>query len=106
MINRRHKPKSRYVRFDAVTCERCVFPFRLIHVSVFLSFSLTSQYVTDGILLREATLHDPLLSNYSVIILDETHERNLNTDSLLGLVKKIRRKRKDLRLIILSLIHI
>lgn len=58
--------------------------------------------MTDGILLREATLHDPLLSNYSVIILDETHERNLNTDALLGLIKKIRRKRKDLRLIICS----
>ena len=60
------------------------------------------KYVTDGILLREATLHDPLLSNYSVIILDETHERNLNTDTLLGLIKKIRRKRRDLRLIICS----
>ena len=52
--------------------------------------------------MREATLHDPLLSKYSVIILDETHERNLNTDMLLGLVKKIRRKRQDLRLIICS----
>lgn len=47
-------------------------------------------------------MHDPLLSNYSVVILDETHERNLNTDTLLGLLKKIRRKRKDLRLIICS----
>jgi ATP-dependent RNA helicase DDX35 len=60
------------------------------------------KYVTDGILLREATLQDPLLSNYSVVILDETHERNLNTDTLLGLLKKIRRQRKDLRMIICS----
>lgn len=68
-----------------------------------LSVALPEQkFVTDGILLREATLHDPLLSNYSVVILDETHERNLNTDTLLGLLKKIRRRRKDLRLIICS----
>ncbi|KAL7565334.1 hypothetical protein ACA910_014614 [Epithemia clementina (nom. ined.)] len=60
------------------------------------------KYVTDGILLREATLHDPLLSKYSVIICDEAHERNLNTDVLLGLLKKIREKRKDLRLIVCS----
>ena len=60
------------------------------------------KYVTDGILLREATLHDPLLSKYSVVICDEAHERNLNTDVLLGLIKKIREKRKDLRVIVCS----
>jgi len=60
------------------------------------------KYVTDGTLLREATLSDPLLSKYSVIMIDEAHERNLNTDALLGIVKKIRRKRKDLRVIVCS----
>jgi len=60
------------------------------------------RYVTDGTLLREATLSDPLLSRYSVIMIDEAHERNLNTDALLGILKKIRRKRKNLRLIICS----
>lgn len=59
-------------------------------------------YVTDGILLREATLTDPLLSRYSVVMVDEAHERNLNTDALLGLLKKIRRKRQDLRIIVCS----
>lgn len=59
-------------------------------------------YVTDGILLREATLTDPLLSRYSVVMVDEAHERNLNTDALLGLLKKIRRKRPDLRIIVCS----
>lgn len=60
------------------------------------------KFVTDGILLREATLHDPLLSNYSVVMVDEAHERNINSDVLLGLLKKIRRRRKDLRVIVCS----
>lgn len=59
-------------------------------------------YVTDGILLREATLSDPLLSRYSVVMVDEAHERNLNSDALLGLLKKIRRKRPDLRIVVCS----
>ena len=60
------------------------------------------RYVTDGTLLREATVSDPLLSRYSVIIVDEAHERNLNTDALLGVLKKIRRKRKNLRIVVCS----
>ena len=60
------------------------------------------KYATDGMLLREATLTDPLLSRYSVIIVDEAHERNLNSDALLGILKKIRRKRKDLRIVVCS----
>ncbi len=59
-------------------------------------------YMTDGMLLREATLQDPLLSRYSVIMVDEAHERNLNSDALLGLLKKVRRKRPDLRVIVCS----
>lgn len=44
------------------------------------------RYMTDGMLLREALLDDNM-SNYSVIILDEAHERTIHTDVLFGLLK-------------------
>ncbi|GBE82564.1 Pre-mRNA-splicing factor ATP-dependent RNA helicase prp22 [Sparassis crispa] len=58
-------------------------------------------YMTDGMLFRE-TLVDPLLSRYSVIMIDEAHERSVYTDLMLGILKKIRRKRPSLRLIVSS----
>ncbi|KAL4246497.1 P-loop containing nucleoside triphosphate hydrolase [Abortiporus biennis] len=58
-------------------------------------------YMTDGILFRE-TLVDPLLSRFSVIMIDEAHERSVYTDLLLGILKKIRRKRPSLRIIVSS----
>lgn len=61
--------------------------------------SLTKiKYYTDGILLRE-TLSDPLLSKYSIIIIDEAHQRSLNSDILLGLLKKIQKKRSQMNIL-------
>jgi len=59
------------------------------------------KFMTEGILLREL-LADPLLTQYGVIIVDEAHERNMLTDMVLGLLKKILRKRSSLKLIISS----
>ena len=59
------------------------------------------KLMTDGILLAE-TQGDPLLSEYNCIIIDEAHERSLNIDFLLGYLKGLLEKRKDLKLIITS----
>lgn len=59
------------------------------------------KYVTDGILVREFS-EDKMLSKYDVIMVDEAHERTLNTDILLGLLKQLISKRPDLRIIIAS----
>ncbi|KAL2131964.1 hypothetical protein VTI74DRAFT_4391 [Chaetomium olivicolor] len=65
------------------------------------SESTRIKFLTDGLLIREA-LVDPLLSRYSVIMVDEAHERSISSDILLGLLKKIRKKRPELRIIISS----
>src|SRR5580765_6370491 len=59
------------------------------------------KLMTDGILLAE-TQGDPDLSEYNGIILDEAHERSLNIDFLLGHLKGLLARRKDLKLIITS----
>lgn len=59
------------------------------------------KYLTDGMLLREF-LTEPDLSSYSVMMIDEAHERSLHTDILLGLIKDVSRARDDLKIIISS----
>ena len=72
------------IRFEDCTSERTVV-----------------KYMTDGMLLREF-LSEPDLESYSVLIIDEAHERTLHTDVLFGLVKDIARFRPDLKLLISS----
>lgn len=59
------------------------------------------KFVTDGILLAEIK-NDPMLRQYGIIMIDEAHERTLNIDFLLGYLKQLLLKRKDLRVIISS----
>jgi ATP-dependent helicase HrpA len=59
------------------------------------------KLMTDGILLAEAQ-GDPQLSDYDCIIIDEAHERSLNIDFLLGHLKGLLARRKDLKLIVTS----
>ncbi|PFH52274.1 hypothetical protein AMATHDRAFT_74334 [Amanita thiersii Skay4041] len=59
------------------------------------------KYMTDGMLQRECLI-DPLCSTYSVVMLDEAHERTIATDVLFGLLKKAVKRRPDLKLIVTS----
>ncbi|XP_056318359.1 pre-mRNA-splicing factor ATP-dependent RNA helicase PRP16 [Danio aesculapii] len=59
------------------------------------------KYMTDGILLRES-LRESDLDHYSAVIMDEAHERSLNTDVLFGLLREVVSRRSDLKLIVTS----
>nr|XP_043623603.1 probable pre-mRNA-splicing factor ATP-dependent RNA helicase DEAH5 [Erigeron canadensis] len=72
------------IRFEDCTCPETVI-----------------KYMTDGMLLREI-LVDENLSQYSVVMLDEAHERTMHTDVLFGLLKGLVNRRPDLRLIVTS----
>jgi pre-mRNA-splicing factor ATP-dependent RNA helicase DHX15/PRP43 len=72
------------IRFENVTSQKTIL-----------------NYMTDGMLLREA-MNDHDLKRYSTIILDEAHERTLATDILMGLLKEVVQRRPDLKLIIMS----
>uniref|UniRef100_A0A8C3UEF2 RNA helicase n=1 Tax=Catharus ustulatus TaxID=91951 RepID=A0A8C3UEF2_CATUS len=72
------------IRFEDCTSERTVL-----------------KYMTDGMLLREF-LTEPDLASYSVIMIDEAHERTLHTDVLFGLIKDIARFRPHLKVLVAS----
>lgn len=65
------------------------------------TFETRMKIMTDGTLLQEIKA-DPLLSHYSVLMVDEAHERSLNIDFILGLLKQILRSRSDFKVIISS----
>ena len=61
----------------------------------------TIKYVTDGVLLRES-MTDKDFNQYDIIIIDEAHERSLQTDIIIGLLKNLQIKRPELKIIIMS----
>lgn len=70
----------------------------------FTDKTTSSSYIklmTDGILLAE-TQTDPLLRQYDTLLIDEAHERSLNIDFLLGYLKSVLARRRDLKLIVTS----
>ncbi|PWA91700.1 RNA helicase family protein [Artemisia annua] len=60
------------------------------------------KYMTEGVLLREITLEYPDLDKYRVIVMDEAHERSVNTDVLFGILKKVVARRRDFKLVVTS----
>ncbi len=66
-----------------------------------VSSSSYIKLMTDGILLAEIQ-SDPWLNQYDTLIIDEAHERSLNIDFILGYLKRLLQKRRDLRVIITS----
>lgn len=66
-----------------------------------LSDNTRVKLMTDGVLLAEMQ-QDRYLNQYEVIIIDEAHERSLNIDFLLGLLKRLLKQRPELKLIITS----
>lgn len=72
------------VRFDSKTSEET----RLI-------------YMTDGLLMKEF-INDPNVNQYGIILIDEAHERNINSDIILGLLKQLVQRRDDIHVVVMS----
>lgn len=60
-----------------------------------VSPSTSIKFMTDGVLLRELAT-DFLLTKYSVVIIDEAHERSMNTDILIGILSRVIKLREEM----------
>ena len=93
---------------EAVECE---VSNKMIYVTEPRRITVTSsrvytkiKFVTEGILIREM-MGDPLLSNYSVIMLNEVHERTALIDIIMGLLKNILKRRREIKLTMSLVTH-
>lgn len=59
------------------------------------------MFMTDSVLIRHIT-EDRTLSNVSVLVIDEAHERSLDTDIVMALAKQLMQRRKDFRVVVAS----
>ena len=89
------------VRFDDCYDARSTRIKFLTEGKVLSQFCIYSIPLITGMLIREM-MRDPLLRQYSCVMVDEAHERCLNTDIVIGLLRKIQKKRSELRIIISS----
>jgi hypothetical protein len=80
------------VKYEMGSAGGCV-GYQVRFDSVNIGPSTCIKYMTDGVLLRE-TLRDPDLDAYAAIIMDEAHERSLNTDVLFGVLKRVVARRR------------
>lgn len=60
-----------------------------------VSADTSIKFMTDGVLLRELA-QDFLLTKYSVVIVDEAHERSINTDILIGVLSRVMKLREEM----------
>ena len=94
------------IRFEDITSSKTVIKYMTDGKFVFQIVNQITQFVVcffflSGMLLRECLL-DPNLKSYSVIILDEAHERTTHTDVLIGLLKQTVQRRRELKLVVTS----
>ncbi|MDR0600374.1 MAG: ATP-dependent RNA helicase [Treponema sp.] len=91
---------SRQLGFPASGAPGCPVGFKMRFEDK-TSSGTRIKIMTDGILLQEMKL-DPWLSRYGMMIIDEAHERSLNIDFILGLLKRVLEERKEFKVIVSS----
>jgi pre-mRNA-splicing factor ATP-dependent RNA helicase DHX15/PRP43 len=101
-------PKRLITRSNAEYAAKCLDSKLGDHVGYYFKgdnkISKNSKliFTTTGSILSKVTGNDPYLEDYNCIVIDEAHERSVQTDLLLLLIKNALKKRKDLRLVIMS----